>query len=61
MRRGTVTFMLAVLIAYMVQGSIWYTMPLIFAHAFANNYFAVGLLIAIIPLIEVLAFRKKDF
>ncbi|MDE1855522.1 MAG: MFS transporter [Candidatus Micrarchaeota archaeon] len=55
MRNGNVTFMLAVLLAYIIQGSIWYTMPLIFSHVLTNNYFAVGLLIALIPLVELLS------
>ncbi|MDE1874315.1 MAG: MFS transporter [Candidatus Micrarchaeota archaeon] len=55
MKASNVTFMLAVLIAYIVQGSIWYTMPFILSHALSNDYFAVGLLIALIPLVEVLS------
>ena len=55
MRSGNVAFTVAVLLAYIMQGSIWYTMPFIFSRVLTNNYFAVGLLIALIPLIELLS------
>ncbi len=54
MNGRNVTFMLAVLLAYVAQGAIWYTMPLIFSQTLASDYFAVGVLISLIPLIEVL-------
>ncbi len=52
-RRDNIAFMLGVLLAWIAQGSIWYTMPLLFSRAFSDNYFVVGLLIALIPLVEV--------
>ena len=55
MRTKNVVFMIAVLLAFIAQGAIWYTMPLIFAQTFGNDYFEVGLLIALIPLMEVIA------
>lgn len=54
MDRPLVYFMLSVLLMYILQGSIWYTMPLLFSQTFSNNLFNVGLLISLIPLIEVL-------
>lgn len=52
-RRDNVAFMLGVLLAWIAQGSIWYTMPLLFSKVLSDNYFVVGLLIAMIPLVEV--------
>jgi len=53
MEGKNVLFMVAVLLAYIVQGAIWYTMPLLFSQTFASNYLAVGLLVSLVPLIEV--------
>lgn len=55
MRQRTVTFMLAVLLAYVAQGSVWYIMPFLFSNTLSNNYLEVGLVIALIPLIETIS------
>jgi MFS family permease len=54
MEGKNVLFMVAVLLTYIVQGAIWYTMPLLFSQTLASNYLAVGLLISLVPLIEVI-------
>lgn len=55
MNNKNVAFMVAVLLTYLIQGSIWYTMPLLFAQTLSGNYLEVGVLVSIIPLIEVIA------
>lgn len=55
MKVGYTWFMVAVLLAYVAQGSIWYTAPIIFSRVFSSNYFEVGLLFSLIPLIEIAA------